>query len=188
MNYTAFQTTLQGLVKAATGFDNGHVIWQEQTRDRPSRPFVGLSIVTDQTNAFTEDSSEDNPDSDGNDGEEILLISREHVELTVQVIVYTSDIVGSSSASEIARKIRRYFGRESVTSALTPHALVDRGTVRNATIVLETEHEGRGVLDLTFRVADQDAEATTYIETATVETTVEQTSGEVVYTQEIAVE
>lgn len=175
MNLTDFQTTIQALVKLATGYDNGHVIWQKQTRNRPSRPFVGLDILEDETSFFTEDTTEDA--SSPVPGAEINLIAKEHIELNVQVIVYTSDVTGTNNATNVARKIRGFFSRESTTTALGDIALVERAPVRDATIVLETEHEGRGVLGLKFRVADLEVETTTYIETVTVETTVEQSNG-----------
>lgn len=292
MDLSAFQTAIQSAVKLATGFDNGHVIWANQTRDRPTRPFVELAILEDATTNFTEDSATDNPAptppphgslvlggagsnyppglvvtagfgsptsnfsfsividgslsitwnptfnngaghppgwfrlgipvgytytqaiaaingynpailtaSGANAGvitesfgdflkggawglDEILLTSKEHVELTIQARCFSSDVTGSNVAPNVARKIRRFFARESTTALLdvSSIALVERSPVRDATIVLSTEHEGRGILDLKFRVADLDTEATTFIETATVETTVEQTGGPVVQT------
>lgn len=303
MNLTDFQTKIQARIKAATGLDDGHVIWANQTRDRPTRPFVELAMLADETHAHPEHVEGTNPSgqpsqaafnaisgfpwfqpgsivravavgpvgntyvisvtaragagavvvtwnptgtvdipgvpvldlncqsgttngvalaaaliawvaanpgivtlenvvgktspfvngngvvgtgqfSGGTTGNEILLTTRHQVELTVQVRAFSGEVVGSLSAPNVARNIRNYLGRDSVSVAFAADgiAVVDRGPVRDATIVLSTEHEGRGILDLKFRVADLDTETTTYIETAKVETTIEQSNGNVTRT------
>jgi hypothetical protein len=184
MDLTAFQTTIQNHVKLATGFTDAKVIWANQTRDRPARPFVELAILDDEMVGQEEHGQSDTPGAPA--GQEVTLSTRYQVELTVQVRVFSSEVVGSNTGSNVARKIRNYFGRDSVNVALAAPAIgvavVDLGPVRDASIVLSTEHEGRGILDLKFRVADLDVETTTYIETATVETTVEQSNGNVTRT------
>lgn len=180
MTLEDFENTIQGIVKAATGFDGGHVIWADQTRTRPSRPFVELDYVSETTTNFLEHTQEDTPGAP--ESEELTLNAREHLEPTVQMRVYSSAVVGNNSARNIARKIRAYFGRESVQSTLGDIALVNRNVVRDVSLVLETEHEGRAVIDMTFRVERIESETTTYIETAVVETTVEHSTGNVVRT------
>lgn len=180
MDLTGFQNAIQAQVKAATGFDDSHVIWSKQTRDRPARPFVELDDLDNATNFFTEDTVSDTPGAPV--GEEITLTSKEDVEITVQVRVFTTVVTGSSNAFNTAQKIRGWFSRDSVTSLLGDIALVDRDAVRDASIVLETEYEGRAILTLKFRVASLETETTTYIETPVVETTVTQTSGDVIHT------
>lgn len=175
MNLTTFQTAIQALVKTATGLDNNHVIWAKQTRKRPNRPFVELDDLDDTTTEMTEDTVDDNPSPAP--GSEILLTSKEHNEINVQVRVFSSDVTGSNNAFNLAKTIRRFFGRESTTAGLGDIALVSRDVVRDATVVLETEYEGRAILTLHFRVADSDVESTTYIETATVKTTVRKPDG-----------
>jgi hypothetical protein len=186
MNLTDFQTAIQAQVKLATGFDNGHVIWAKQSRKRPSRPFIELDDLDDETTNFTEDSVADA--AVPTPGAEIELTSKEHVEINVQVRVFSSDVTGSNNAFNVAKKIRAFFARESTTAALVDIALVSRDTVREASLVLETEYEGRAVLTLKFRVADLETETTTFIETATVETTIDQLGGPVVHTLTITPE
>jgi hypothetical protein len=180
MNLTTFQTAIQALVKSATGFDDGHAIWANQTRKRPDRPFVELAHPEGASPFFSEDSVDDTPSP--TPGNEITLTAKEHVEITVQVRVFSSAVVGSTNAFNLANAIRSFFSRESTTDALGEIALVARETVRDVSLVLETEHEGRAVFALTFRVANLDTETTTYIEHATVETTIAQTNGNVVHT------
>lgn len=180
MNLTTFQAAIQAQVKAMTGLNDGHVIWADQTRTRPTRPFIELGILDSTGTENTESSSEDNPAPVA--GSEILLNTREDVTLTVQLIAFSRDIVGSSNAFNLLQTVRFAFGHDSVSEALGDIAVVDRGPVRNATIVLETEHEGRAICALQFRVANLDVETATYIETATVRTTVAQTGDDVVRT------
>ena len=165
-----FENTIQAIVVAATGFVGSKVIWADQTRDRPARPFVELAYVDESTTNFTEDSITDTVAPPA--GQEITLSSKEHGEPTIQVRVFSSAILGSQSAKNIARKIRGYFGRESVQTTLGDIALVSRGSVQDISIVLETEHEGRAILDLKFRVARVETETTTFIEVAIVKTTI----------------
>jgi hypothetical protein len=186
MNLASFQTAIQGVVKTATGYDGGHVIWANQTRDRPTRPFVELDIISSQATEYTEDSVSDTEgDPEDIEGEEVTLTTREHVDITVQIRVFSNAVVGSTKAFNVAQQIRTVFARESTQSVLDPIALIDRGGVRDFTTMLETEHEGRAVLDIRFRVAEVDTETTTFIETATVQTTIAQTGGDVVYDFEV---
>jgi len=181
MDLTAFQNAIQGLVKAASGTTT---IWAKQTRKRPNRPFVELDdIDSDDASMLTDDSVTDTVSP--TPGHEITLTARGDTEITVQVRVFSSDITGSNNAFNLAQKIRSYFGRESATAALGDIALVERQTVRDATLVLETEHEGRAVFNLKFRVVDLETETTTYIEHAVVETTIAQTTGDVTTTDTI---
>jgi hypothetical protein len=173
-----FEDAIQARVKAALTFDGGHVIWANQTRDRPSRPFVELALLTDDDlSEQGEYSQEDNPDSTGNDGEEILLNVKHQVELTVQFRVFSSAVTGANRAFNLAKRVRDFFDRESTIEALGAIAVISRDNVQDASIVLETEHEGRAVFNIRFRVADIDTETATYIETVKVKPTVIQTDG-----------
>lgn len=181
MDLKAFQDTIQGLAKQASGLQ---CIWAKQTRKRPVRPFVELDdLDNDDVSMMTDDSITNTPSP--TPGHEITLTAKGQAEITVQVRVFSSEITGSSNAFNIAQAIRSFFARESATAGLGSIALVERGTVRDVTLVLETEYEGRAVFNLKFRVADPDVETTTYIEHATVQTTVAQTTGDVTTTDTI---
>ena len=169
----AFENAVQAQVVAATGFSGSKVIWANQTRDRPTRPFVELAFLKEETTNFTEQYQADTVGSP--EGEELTLYSKEHVEPTIQVRVFSNDVVGNNTARNIAKKIRAYLGRDSVQYALGAVAVVNRGTVRDISLVLETEHEGRAILDLKFRLSQIEEETVTYIQTVTVETNVTST-------------
>ena len=71
MNYGAFQQAIQNQVKAALSYDGSKVIWSDQTLDRPARPFVELSVLSFRDlSHHSMHGVIDNPDSDGDDGEE----------------------------------------------------------------------------------------------------------------------
>ncbi len=172
MNYGAFQQAIQNQVKAALSYDGSKVIWSDQTLDRPARPFVELSVLSFRDlSHHSMHGVIDNPDSDGDDGEEILLQTTDHLELTVQTRIFSAAVVGDLAPMNLAQKIHSFFGRETTNDALQDIAIVSRENVQNASLVLETKYEGRAIFNIIFRVAVVDTEATTYIETAPVETT-----------------
>lgn len=185
MNLGAFEVALVTEVKRATGLASGKVIWANQTRDRPLRPFVELSVTSSRVNSsHSESSVADSVPSVA--GAEITVTTTDHLELTVQLRAFSSEVTGSSKAFNLLDKVRQHFGKESCIEVLEglPEsiAVVDRGIVQDATIVLETEYEGRAVSSLTLRVADVTSETTTFIQETVVETTVTQTSGDVAHT------
>lgn len=185
MNLGALEIALVTEVKRATGLANGKVIWANQTRDRPVRPFVELALTESRVSSTHSESyvKDTVPSTPGN---EITLITRDHVDLTVQLRAFSADVVGSNKAFNILDKVRQHFGKESCVEFLDtlpdPIAVIDRGSVQDATIVLETEHEGRAISTLRLRIADVSTETTTFIQEAVVETTVQETNGNVVRT------
>lgn len=189
MNLGALEIALVTEVKRATGLPNGKVIWTNQTRDRPLRPFVELAVTESSTGSSHSESavSDTIPSTAGN---EITLTTKDHVDLTVQARAFSAEVTGSNKAFNLLDKVRQHFGKESCLEVLEglPEAIavVDRGVVQDATIVLETEHEGRAVFTLRLRVADVTTETTTFIQEAVLENTVTQTSGDVVTTFTVA--
>ncbi len=179
MNFSAFETAVQSQIRAASGLAT---IWANQTRDRPARPFVELNVLETQVSDHDEESFGDNPSP--TPGAELITTSKQHVEVRVQVRVFSSAVVGNSRAANVAQTIRSRLSFDSVAEVLwaADVAVIERGNVRDATIVLESEHEGRAVFDIRFRVGVWETETTTYIEAAEIETTVEQTTGPVVST------
>lgn len=181
MDLASFQTAIQARTKAALSFDGGHCVWANQTRERPTRPFVELDILSsDDLSEQGEFSQADNPSP--TDGAEILLSVKHQLELTIQFRVFSSAVTGSSKAFNLAQTLRNFFDRESTIDALGAIAVVSRDAVQDISLVLETEHEGRAVFNIRFRVADVDTESATYIETAVVKPTVTQTSGPIEHT------
>lgn len=189
MNLGTFEIALVTEVKRATGLAAGKVVWANQTRDRPIRPFVELAVLNSAAASSHAESGISNT-SGAPAGEEITLTTTDHVDLTVQLRAFSSEVTGSDKAFNLLDKVRQHFGKESCIAVLEGQAeaiaVVDRGTVNDATTVLETEYEGRAVLTLRLRVADVATEKSTYIDEVVTETTVNQTSGNVVYTNTTA--
>lgn len=189
MNLGAFEVALVTEVKKATGLPAGKVIWANQTRDRPVRPFVELAVLSSES-ASTHSESAISDSSPVVAGEEITLTTIDHIDLTVQLRAFSAEVTGSNKAFNLLDKVRQHFGKESCIELLESQAesiaIIDRGTVADATFVLETEYEGRAIFTLRLRVADVATEKTTYIDEVVTETTVTQTSGDVVYTNTTA--
>lgn len=189
MNLGAFEVALVTEVKRATGLANGKVIWANQTRDRPIRPFIELAVTESSAGSPHSESaiSDTVPSTPGN---EITLTTKDHADLTVQLRAFSAEVTGSNKAFNLLDKVRQHFGKESCIEALEvlPEAIavVDRGVVQDATIVLETEHEGRAIFTLRLRVADVTTETTTFIQETVVETKVTQTNGDVTRTFTVA--
>lgn len=178
--FEAFEGAVQACVVAATAFPGSKVIWANQTRTRPARPFVELYVTEDRTHEHSEHAVRDNPAPLA--GQEIFIDLTDHRDLTVQMRAFSSEVTGSLKAMNVANQIRRYFHTEACQAGLGDIAVVDRGPIRDATLVLESEHEGRAILDIVFRLGDLFSEATTYIQQVVTETTITHTSGDVVRT------
>lgn len=185
MNLGAFEIALVNQVKLASGLAAGKVIWANQTRDRPVRPFIELTVLSSEVaSTHSESGVSNNPTPTA--GNEIILTTTDHVDIRVQMRAFSAEVTGSNKAFNLLDKVRQHFGKESCIETLSnlaeSIAVVDREAVADATIVLETEHEGRAVWNVRLRVADVTTETTTYIQETVVETTVTQTSGDVVRT------
>jgi len=185
MNLGAFEIALVTEVKRATGLADGKVIWANQTRDRPLRPFIELA-VTDSTVTSTHSETYVQDTVAPTPGNEITLVTRDHVVLGVQLRAFSAEVVGSNKAFNLLDMVRLHFGKESCIEFLAGQSeaisVIERGRIQDATVVLETEHEGRAVSSLRLQVADVSMETTTYIQEAIVETTVEETDGPVTRT------
>lgn len=178
MDLGAIETLIQTQVKAALGYDNGHVIWANQTRDRPTRPFVEL-FNADSRNVSPHAELFEGANPSPSAGAEVLLESTDHCVMRIELRVFSSAVTGSNKAFNLAQKIRSHFGKQATIDAMGDVAIIDRENVQDISIMLETEHEGRAVFTLTFGVVNVEQETTTYIEEAVIKTTIPQQSGDV---------
>ncbi len=181
MKMDEFENAIAAAVIRESGLPTGKVIWAKQTRARPARPFIALTLMDDQgNNQHSEQSIAVNPDWDPDTDTEnldaLLLSNVDHPDLTVQLIAYSTEATGSSRAFNILERVRVKLGSDRATTDLGTVAVVSRGTVRDVSDVLENEYEGRAVLAITFRVADVNVENAGIIETVEVEDTIIRTS------------
>jgi len=185
VNAENFENAIVAEVKRATGLADGKVIWAHQSRDRPARPFIELRYVSDEaagsaSESYVTDTPSPTP------GNEITLTTVDHTDFSVRLTAFSAAVRGAGSAREMLRTVRKHFGKESTVEAFSvlpePIAITERSAVSDASIVLETEFEGRAFSTLNLRVADVSTETTTYIETVIIETTITQTTGDIVNT------
>lgn len=124
--------------------------------------FGAASITTDLAFTLAGGAYAQNP---------LLATNIDHDELEVQLVAFSGDVTGDSTAKNILRTVRNKLGSDRAQSDLGDVALVTRGSIRDATIVLENEFEGRAILALTFRASDVNEETEQSIETVIVERT-----------------
>ncbi len=178
MNMTAFENAIAKRVTAEAGLSVGKVIWAKQTRARPQRPFIALDILeSSNPGQGSEQRTIENPDWDSDTDTENLdalkISNIDHPELTVQLTAYSNEVTGDSRAANVLERVRVKFGSDRATADLGDIAVVNRGNVRDVSLVLENEYEGRAVLAIVFRVADENVEDAGVIEIVEVETTID---------------
>lgn len=168
MNWVNFENGIQARVVAATGLATTKVIWENQNVDRPARPYVSMNIESAEESSPSQDViTYDNPVPTA--GSEILIknISQQVVE--IRLTAFTTEVIGDSSARALLQKVRMHLSSESAQSALCalvePIGVLTTSNVQDASIVLETEVEGRAILTVRVMVGDENVEANTYIET-----------------------
>ncbi len=168
MEMTPFQLAIYTATAAAA--PGVKVIWSKQTRERPARPFIELETIDDiSLNDQPEESQEDNPDSTSY-ADELLLHYKEHVETTVQFRVFTSAVTGNGKALAVAKRVRGFFGRAQTQQDLDPITVITRERVQDASFVLDTEYEGRAVMNMRFRSTDIDTDTAGTITSLEVQT------------------
>lgn len=103
----------------------------------------------------------------------ILIQTTDRPEITVRVTAFAdAPKTGAiSPAFTMLKAVRRRLGTESVTEALDPLTVLDRGNVQNVTVMLETAYEGRATLDLKFGSIETESDGANTIEEVQVEVT-----------------
>lgn len=167
MNWTNFEDAIQARVVAATGLPGAKVIWENQNKARPLRPFIALRIDDAESLGEAETKVTNNPAPSS--GQEILLTTRSQNRVQLTVTCFTTSTSGDSSARAYLKKLQMYLSHPSCTATLNglaePIGILTASSVQDASIVLETDIEGRAVMTVVCLVADAFTEATTYIET-----------------------
>lgn len=183
-NWDAISNAIQAQVVAASGLAANRVIWHTQGRDRPdgATSFITLEIVgaiESMGSVTPQQTTDDNPDSTGDDGFEIILKSEEPINFQVRINYYMGKKFGKRAAWARLSTVCRFLNAESTADELLSSgvAIVDTGTVQNLTTAFETEFESRAVVDLSFATVDGFEEATTYIETAEIQTEILEPDG-----------
>lgn len=170
-DWQAIENALQAWGVRASGLDPTLVRWADQDGSRPQPPFVELRLDHEGGGSpVPEQQVIDNPEPVA--GQEILINTITHEDLTLTVHVYTAVTVGVNSARALASRMKAQIASETEIGNFDDAgiAIVETGPVQNLTAVLETKSEGRAVFDVRLRVADGFTEATTYVETVDIPT------------------
>lgn len=165
-NWTTARDAIYNVVKDAC--PNGTVCqWGYQHNERPTPLLVQLHVTSIETlNPNPQYTVIDNPSPAS--GAEILIKTREDIEVVVQVQVFSKEPeAGANAAKWIAEKIKMRFPLESATESLSAAGveLIERTRTQALPAVLETKFESRATFDLRLRAVDGDSETATYIET-----------------------
>lgn len=167
MNWVNFENAIQARVVAGSGLTGSKVIWENQNKQRPARSFIAMRVESVEAAGQSESKVTNNPTPSA--GQEILLTSRGMQRVELVLTAFSTDTIGNSSARALLQKVKLYLSHDSCTATLNdlaePIGILSTSGVQDASIVLETEIEGRAVLTVVCMVADEYTEATTYIET-----------------------
>lgn len=170
-DWQAIEDALQAWAVRASGLPAASVRWADQDATRPQPPFVELRLDHEGGGApVPEQQTIDNPTPSA--GQEILINTITHEDLTLTVHAFTAPTVGANSARALASRMKAQIASETEIGIFDDAgiAIVETGPVQNLTAVLETKSEGRAVFDVRLRVADGFTEATTYVETVDIPT------------------
>jgi hypothetical protein len=164
------EKVLHDAVVAGSGIPGAKVIWWAQNFPRPARPYAVVKRGTVTPIGSTVERRKVY-NSTAPAGSEIELHAREQVEFTLGVQIFTADARGDACAVALAEAVRAHLTARGQLDAfqVAGLALVNRGIVQNVSALLQTDYEGRASLDVTFRVATETVESTTFIQTADVE-------------------
>lgn len=184
MTIQEFAAAIQTAVVSASGLSGSKVIWETPNVERPTRPFIELSILEDgNEELLPEESMIDNPSptppvAPFPSQDLLLLQTTDRPEITVRMVAFAdSPKIGAiSPAFALLKQVRRKMGTEAVSETLDPITVLTRGNVTNATVVLETGYEGRAVLDLKFGSIETESEGINTIETVKTQITINGTS------------
>ena len=158
-----------------SGWSAGKVMWEAQGVARPSLPYISLGkkSLRDAT-ILPEIRYSENPTGvPGNPsaepptiGTELLVTVTVQQTLVVQVSLFTSSTVGTSSAEELLDVILRKLHLPTSRARLEVSSVVFAysSAIQIIPNLIEERFEGRAVADLTFRYLDTVSETETYIE------------------------
>jgi hypothetical protein len=166
LDETTLEDRIQAWVTAAV--TPAPVIWDRQARPQPGIPYLTLRLT--MTGGVTGAVGEIHPEyaPDGPAGAEVTLASIHHHEYSIRVQAFASTPREARSlVLAVHDRAYRESGKEALRVDDPPIALASCGAVQDLGALVDTDWQGRAVLDLAFRVADVDpTDRVTYIERA----------------------
>jgi len=173
-SWNLIEDAIRKWVRDASRLADGQVIWSDQDGPRPLGVFITIRLG-DLLPLGAVDETATDYDPTGGPGEEIVTTVRGVREFPVSIQCFGTDTVGRDTARALLSRVQTALGLPSVREALGTVGLspFDAGQVRNLSVILDAQFEGRALLEVRFYVVEEMTERTTYI--STVEVTDEST-------------
>ena len=164
--FALVEDAIRQWVKAATGYDDDHVIWAYQSGPRPDEAFA-LIQMGDFLPMGAFDETVDEYDAFGDPGEEIISTVTGVSQFDVTVQVFTPEVTTGAAGRAKLAKCQTALRLSSIRGALdnagvTPFNI---GAVQWIPPLNNQAFEGRASLIVSFYTIDELTEFNTYIET-----------------------
>lgn len=165
--FQVVEDAIRQWVKAATGYDDNHVIWAYQSGPRPDGAFA-LIQMGDFLPLGAFDETVDEYDAFGDPGEEIISTVTGLRQFDVTVQVFTPEVTTGAAGRAKLAKCQTALGLSSVRGALDNAGITpfNIGPVQWVPPLNNNAFEGRALLVVSFYTLDVLTEFNTYIETA----------------------
>lgn len=159
------ENAIRQWVKLASGLDDQHVIWSDQSGPRPTAGHITISIG-DTTQVGAVDELQALTDLGRPAGQEIELQVTGLRVMGISIQAFTPKVTGFDCARALLSRVQTGAMLPSIRAVLdsVDVSVFDSGTVRSIPALLGTKFEGRGVLDCRAYVVEQISEFTTFIE------------------------
>jgi hypothetical protein len=172
VNWVAIENAVVAEIKTAlVGVAGASVIWRDQTRGRPARPFVTLAWVDVEPapNTGPIDYYDDTPGAPA--GAELTLSTDTIAQARLEVQTYATDMTGDVSAMALALRIMSQLnGIDSVSRLSEVGVGLDNvGRAQSFSDIFQTEHESRAVLTVSCKFVSTATSTLTYVERAGIE-------------------
>lgn len=163
-SWAQVEQALRLWIRTATGFDEGHVIYDDQDGARPTKPYAAIHIG-DVVPIGIVDPVETVYNSGQPNGSEISMRATGMREFHASISCFTDQTRGDGAARAFLARAQTALSLPSVRDALSLAAVspFDVGPVQNVSAVLGTKFESRAVLDIGFYTLQSFTEYTGYI-------------------------
>lgn len=166
IDYAAITEVARAWVRDAVSLPDGQVIIQDQNGMQLQPPYATVRVGSTVT-PFPADFSGWEYDSAQAQGQEVELFVTGPRVVSVAVNVYTKGAFGGAGALAMLSNARDRLQLPSVLAAFAAAgaAIAEVSDVRNLSLLLETNFQGRAHMELTLNVAAFESERTGYIAT-----------------------
>ncbi len=166
IDYAAVVRAARAWLVSATGIPDGKVILENQSGPELEPPYATMKLGAARR-MFPQDYRGQEYDGTQAQGSEVELYATGPRELVITVSIYTKTANGNASAVSLLANARDALELESAVSgfAAAGAAVVDTSDVRDLSMLLFTDFQGRAHLELTVSVSAFASERVGYIAT-----------------------